>query len=215
MPSASRLLRSALVVLLSFVLAGAAIAQGNRVPGPRGPIGPQGIQGPSGATWYSGSGAPSSGLGVNTDNYFRTDTAQIYAKSGGAWSVIATLPNLSTNNTWTGFQSWKGFGETYSAPAISSGTLTIDLTQGTFFNVASNANITTFTITNAPASQASSFTVVFTGNGTGFTQAWGSIKWPGAVAPILTSTNAKKDVLAFFTTDGGSTWQGLIVGQNF
>jgi hypothetical protein len=213
---ASKLLRLALAALLSFALAGSAIAQTSHIPGPRGPIGPAGPTGPSGATWYSGSGAPSVGTGVNGDFYLRTDTGGIYAKSGGAWALsISSLPLLSGNNAWTGVQSWKGFGETYAAPAITAGTLTIDLSQATFFNVASNANITTFTVTNAPAGLASSFTAVFTGNGTAYTQSWGSVKWPGGIAPTLTSTNGKKDVVAFFTNDGGSTWFGLVVGQNF
>jgi hypothetical protein len=31
----------------------------------------------------------------------------------------------------------------------------------------------------------------------------------------MTSTNAKRDVVSFFTSDGGTTWLAFISGQNF
>jgi len=47
----------------------------------------------SGASIYSGSGAPAAGKGANGDYYFRTDTPgtanqRIYVKSAGAWVGI-------------------------------------------------------------------------------------------------------------------------------
>jgi hypothetical protein len=93
--------------------------------------------------------------------------------------------------------------------------LTINLNNGSVFKVANNANITTFTISNAVASQATTFTLSLTANGTGFTQASGSVKWAGGTPPTLTTTNGKKDILKFFTDDGGTTWYGSVVGQNF
>lgn len=59
--------------------------------GATGSQGPQGNPGADGKTWYSGSGAPSGGTGANGDFYFRTDTGQVYTKSGGSWSAIANL----------------------------------------------------------------------------------------------------------------------------
>ena len=80
----------------------------------------------------------------------------------------------------------------------------------------SNANITTFTISNATASKAQSFTMFLTANGTGYTQAWGaSVKWPGGTAPTLTTTNTKTDIITFVTNNGGTTWYGFVGGQNF
>jgi hypothetical protein len=109
-----------------------------------------------------------------------------------------------------------GIAETYTAPAITSNVLTIDLSLGTVFNVANTANITTLTISNATASKASSFVLIFAANGTGYTQAWpASVKWQGGAAPTLTTTNAKVDILTFTTNDGGTTWFGFVAGQNF
>jgi len=44
----------------------------------------------------------------------------------------------------------KDCGEVKTAPAISAGTLTLDVSGGNVFEVSLNANITTFTISNPP-----------------------------------------------------------------
>lgn len=50
-----------------------------------------GPKGGTGATWYTGSGAPAAGTGVNNDLYLRTDTGAVYKKSSGTWSSIANI----------------------------------------------------------------------------------------------------------------------------
>ena len=60
--------------------------------GATGSTGATGAAGTNGSTWYSGSGAPSSGTGVNGDYYFRTSTGDVYLKVSGSWgSPIANL----------------------------------------------------------------------------------------------------------------------------
>jgi hypothetical protein len=100
--------------------------------------------------------------------------------------------------------------------SISGGTVTLDLNTYTVFNISLNANISTFTIQNVQsAGRSSSFVIVFTADGTARSVTWPtSFKWPGGSAPTLTSTSTKKDVFVFFTTDGGTTWQAFISGQN-
>ena len=131
-----------------------------------------------------------------------------------------------TTNTFTGTQAFGGnlltqpklqaYRETSTAPTISSGTLTLDLSGSNFFAVSLNAAITTLTISNTPASSAASFTLELTADGTARAVTWGAaIKWSGGTAPTLTSTSGKKDVFAFYSNDGGTTWQGFIGGQNF
>ncbi|MGH2487732.1 MAG: collagen-like triple helix repeat-containing protein [Ktedonobacterales bacterium] len=69
---------------------GAAGAPGSA--GATGPAGADGTDGTNGSTWFEGSGAPSSGTGVDGDYYFRTDTGDVYTKSAGAWgSPIANI----------------------------------------------------------------------------------------------------------------------------
>ena len=107
--------------------------------------------------------------------------------------------NLSVQGTatFTGLVNLKTYVENASSPTISSGTLTIDLSNTSVFTVSLNANITTLNIINTPvtAGLVSSFTIIFTATGTAYSVAWpASVRWPGAVAPTITSTNTKRDV---------------------
>ena len=61
--------------------------------------GPQGEQGINGATWHSGTTAPSSSLGSNGDFYLRTSNNTVYQKASGSWSVITDLSGAD-GATW-------------------------------------------------------------------------------------------------------------------
>lgn len=135
---------------------------------------------------------------------------------------VGTLTGLTVGGT-ANFQdntvqrpTLRDYGETRTAPTISSGALTLNLENGNVFEVALNANVTTFTISNPPASgTAGSLTLKLTADGTARTITWGSaVKWPGGTAPTLTSTNNKVDVLVFVTMDAGTTYFGFVAGQN-
>ena len=130
-------------------------------------------------------------------------------------------------NTFTGAQNLqdnelirakiRDYSETVSSPTISAGTLTLNLETSNIFTVSLNAAITTLTISNPPASgSGGSFTLIFTADGTARAVTWpASIKWAGGTAPTITSTSGKVDSFAFFTSDGGTNWQGYVGGQNF
>jgi hypothetical protein len=110
------------------------------------------------------------------------------------------------------------YTEPKTAPTISSGTLTLNLNDAQLFDVSLNANVTTLTISNVDSTSntVNAFTLIFTMDGTARTVTWpASVKWAGGTAPTLTSTNAKKDVLAFISPDNGTTWLGFVGGQNF
>ena len=80
---------------------GTAGAKGDKGdPGAPGTQGIQGIQGQqgtagtngtNGSTWFSGSGAPAAGTGVNGDFYLNTTSSEISKKTAGAWAVVLTL----------------------------------------------------------------------------------------------------------------------------
>jgi hypothetical protein len=100
-------------------------------------------------------------------------------------------------------------------PTINAGELGIDLNSGTVFNVSLNANITSLSISGVQTTGASSFTIIFSMDGTPRSITWGaSILWPGGLPPVLTSTNGKKDVFSFVTTNGGSNWIAFVGGQD-
>jgi hypothetical protein len=110
------------------------------------------------------------------------------------------------------------YREPTTAPTISAGALTLNLNTSQTFLVSLNANITALTISNTPtdSSVLVGFTLILTADGTQRTITWpASVKWAGGAAPTLTSTNSKKDVLSFITTDSGSNWLGFVGGQNF
>lgn len=158
-------------------------------------------------------GAVEFGFGLN--NTDSGSASQVYLDFLRNGVSVGTLTGTDTGIGLTGL-ALRDVAQTYTAPSIGAGTLTLDLRTGTVFNVANTANITTFTIRNAVAGKAHAFDLYLTANGTGYTQAWGaSVLWPGGVAPTLTTTRGKRDILRFSTNDGGTTWFGTVVGQSF
>jgi hypothetical protein len=106
--------------------------------------------------------------------------------------------------------------ETKTNGAISGGALAIDCALGNVLAVSLNANITTVTFSNVPASgSAYSIILSFTADGTARTITWpAAVRWPGGTAPTMTSTNNKVDTIVLYTYDGGTNWFGFVSGQN-
>jgi hypothetical protein len=113
----------------------------------------------------------------------------------------------------------KRYTETVAAISISSNTLTVNLNTCNLFTCPLNASITGVIISNTPATSghAIGFSLIFTADGTARSVTWPSgVKWAGGgTAPTLTSTNAKRDVLSFLSTDNGTSWLGFVGGQNY
>ncbi len=92
------------------------------------------------------------------------------------------------------------------------GTNAIDLSTGNYFTK-TNSGATVFQVSNVPAAGiAISFILDLTNGGSGNVTWWTNMKWTGGVAPVLTA--AGRDVLGFFTHDGGTTWTGLLLGKD-
>lgn len=106
--------------------------------------------------------------------------------------------------------------ETKATPSITSNVLTLDLSIATLFYVNLNAPITTFTLTNVPASpKVYSFTLQFVADGTLRAVTWPTgTRWSGGTAPTLTSTLNKVDTFTFLTHDGGTNWFAYTSNQN-
>jgi len=76
----------------------------------------------------------------------------------------------------------KDVGYTKNAPAISSGTLTLDISTGNVFEVSLTQNVTTLNITNpAPSGQACTFDLIFTAAGNSGAGSARKITWPSSV----------------------------------
>lgn len=131
--------------------------------------------------------------------------------------IIGTMTDDNTHRLQVaGRTKSTTYAETRTAPAIAAGVLTVNLNNGNVFDVVLNANITTLSITNPPASGTSfSFVLQLTADGTARSVTWGSsVKWPSGTAPTLTSTNGKVDTFIFITDDGGTNWYAFVAGQN-
>jgi len=138
-------------------------------------------------------------------------------------ALTKATPNVTTGllptsgGTITGEVLFGIPAETKATPTISAGALTLNLSTATLFYVSLNANVTSLTFSNPPASpKAYSFALQFVADGTLRTIAWpAAVKWAGGTAPTMTSTSGKIDTFSFLTHDGGTTWFGFISGQNF
>lgn len=88
----------------------------------------------------------------------------------------------------------------------------IDLSLGNYFSKTISGT-TIFSVTNVPSSGVvGTFTLDLTNGGSaGITWMTGT-KWVGGVTPTLTTSG--RDVLSFFTHDGGTTWNGMVVGKS-
>lgn len=135
-------------------------------------------------------------------------------------ALIANLAVLKTSIADDGRISGeiKNYRQEKSALSIATNVLTVDLAAANHFTFTLNANITTMTLSNVPASgKVASFVLEMAANGTGYTWAWltSTVKWAGGVAPTMTTTNTKVDRFGFLSTDGGATWIGFVIGQNY
>lgn len=86
----------------------------------------------------------------------------------------------------------------------------IDLSLGNYFTK-TIAGATTFTVSNTASSGVvSSFVLDLTNGGSAVVTWFSNVKWPAGTAPTLTASG--RDVLAFFTHDGGTTWNAFVIG---
>ena len=98
----------------------------------------------------------------------------------------------------------------------AAGTATLDLSTATAFVITLTNAISGWTITNIPANLEEveiRLYIVFNG---GSISAWPTgTKWANNQSPSLTGATNKIDVISLTSYDGGTSWLGMVVGQNF
>ena len=88
----------------------------------------------------------------------------------------------------------------------------IDVSQGAVFTK-TISGATTLIVSGAPAAgKVSSFILKLTNGGSAVVTWWAGIKWDSGTAPTLTVSG--KDNLAFYTDDGGATWEGFVLSKD-
>lgn len=123
---------------------------------------------------------------------------------GAAWQVV-----------WFQSPQARLWGTRQTITANSS-TLNIDMALGWYAAVSLAANVTTFTVSNWPASGSLAKLVLEVSNAGAYniTDWPGTTVWSGGAAPTLTSGAGKKDTLMLTSLDGGSNFRGYVLGLN-
>ena len=107
-------------------------------------------------------------------------------------------------------------GETAPAAGSITGTVTRSFADGAVQELTLTGNVTSLTISNPPASGIAGTITFIVNHGSGpFTWAHPSgIKWPGAVAPTMSSGASDISIVSYMTRDGGTTWYGAFWGAD-
>lgn len=140
-------------------------------------------------------------LGTNVATFLTTPSSANLAsavtdETGSGALVFGTTPTVT--------------GEREKAVSLTG--TAIDLATGNYFYKTISAD-TTFTVSNVPASDIAQCFILELTNGGSKTITWfAGLEFPGGTAPTLTA--AGRDVLAFFTRDGGTEWSGFVVGKD-
>lgn len=107
----------------------------------------------------------------------------------------------------------KDYGETVNAIGTITSDTTVNFENGNVQTVTVNGGCT-FSFSNPPSSGvAGTVTLILTNGGSQSVSFHSSVKWPGDVAPTLTTSGV--DILSFLTTDAGSNIYGFVGGINF
>ena len=133
----------------------------------------------------------------------------------GNWDVGGfALSNVSALDT--GRLSFDQPEETVVSGTTGS-TYTIDVTNGSVFDLTLDADVTFSFTGGASAAGANSVTVILTQDGTGGRGVtWpGETQWSGGSEPSLSTAADATDIVTFVSPDQGTTWYGFLGGLAF
>ena len=132
-----------------------------------------------------------------------------YDSSSPVFAEDTSILGFALGNSGNKFYMVGNTADTIYQYSTVGYTQTLDLSTGSYFQF-TPSGATTVSFSNPPASGlATGFAVEINGDGSAIT--WpSSVKWPSGVAPTAT---ASKEVYAFVTTDGGSTYYGKLAGS--
>lgn len=138
---------------------------------------------------------------ANTVNYQITGVSKVILQ-GGTIALDLTRGELQSAN----ITNYEINAQTVAAAAST----TVDYTAGSYVTLTMGASITTFAISNPPASNLATVRLKIVQDGTGGrTITWpAGYNWPAGVAPTLSTGANAVDFIDLWTDDGGTTWYG-------
>ena len=167
--------------------------------------------------------------GIVTTTTLNVGTAQTVLTTSGVNVGVGTASPRAKFDV-DGHARFRTYSENVGILSIVSNVVTVDLSTAQSFICTATANISQFTLINAP-SGSTEFTIRIAQDGTGsrsvgidtFKTSGGvdiPVFWPGGgVLPIVTPTASRSDIYTFKTFDGDnlttSGLYGVVVGQNF
>ena len=166
------------------------------------------VRGTTGAT---GSTGPQGNVGATG----------ITGAVGGSGATGATGPPGATGAGTTGATGLGASGATGATGATGVANITghvdldqvfgpvdLDMSLGGYFSATATGAIT-WSVTNVNPASYGVIVILKLTNGGSYAQTWMSgILWPSGLAPSLTETGI--DILAFVSSDGGTTWHGSL-----
>ena len=143
---------------------------------------------------------------------FSTDRVTLEA-GGTVYQTIGLNDCTDFNSTEVREAKLKDYSEHVNAIGTVTSNTAVNFESGNVQTVTIGGNCE-FSFSNPPASgQAGTVTLIVTNGGAHTTTFASAIKWPGDVAPTLTSSGV--DILSFLTIDAGTNVYGFIGGINF
>jgi hypothetical protein len=156
--------------------------------------------------------------GVSTISVGALDWCLLFC-DGAAWVSLLTQHPDQTSLTAPDLTRplLRSPRERVSTTASVTGAVNISLQNDNVLVWTLTGNVTLTLSSPPPSNDALAVTFILIQDGTGSrTVTWpGSVKWPGGVAPVLTTAAGKIDVVTLITYDGGTSYLGFVGGQNF
>lgn len=144
------------------------------------------------------------------DLSFYTTPSLVWTPTANGTSTfhLATAQDITTSGKPNFVYVTKTVNPVTGRLAIATGEVTFDCSKGTYHEVNRNGNVSTLSFTNVPSSGYFEIVVVFYNNtgAAAFSNSNAAVKWAGASIPTLSTTVGRRDLLKFYTTDGGSNW---------
>jgi hypothetical protein len=199
--------------------------------GPQGFTGSQGagFTGSQGLRGFTGSVGFTGSLGFSGSRGFTGSASTVQGPIGftGSQGIIGFTGSVPGPQGFTGSQGPIGFtgsvgfvgssGTLFPSTSTNNvtGTFILDLATFRVFNITCTGS-TTLTFINTPPPNQQFIAYIYVTNNGGTVTTWPTgTSWASGLAPTMTATVGRTDIITMLTINGGVTWYATVAGQNF